>query len=121
MAVAQVTCTVCGSTINKRQTLQVGADRVCRSHPEAVDHKEKIVQEAYAEHARRKERSDKVAAYTRHIRVTARSKGLNIHEAMKVYKEGVPEELRTEVLNKVKSLGPITDTEWEREHGSDAE
>lgn len=116
MAVAQVTCKVCGSTVNKRQTLQVGADRVCRSHDEATAHKDKVMQDMYAKAAADKAFNDKVNIYVGQIRSTAFLKSLHINEAIKQLKDGVPEEYRVVVANRVRALGPMSKREYDEKH-----
>lgn len=113
MAVAQVTCKVCGSTVNKRQTLQVGTDRVCRSHDEAAAYKDKIQSDLYAKAAAEKKFNELVNTYVGHIRHTAYMKSMHINEAVKQLKDGVPEEYRTAVLNRIRALGPLSKQEYD--------
>lgn len=119
MPIAQVTCKVCGSTVNKRQTLQVGTDRVCRTHDEATTYKDKVQSDLYAKAAAEKKHNEKVNTFVGHIRQTAYMKSLHINEAIKQFKDGVPEEYRTAVLNRVKALGAMSKQEFDGKHNED--
>ena len=118
MPVAQVTCSICKSTVNKRQTLQVGFDRVCRTHQEAIDVKQITQQAEAAKRDMQRKVEEEVNRYTRHIRETARMKSMHIKEAIREFGKAVPEEYRTLVTNRVQSLGPISDQEWAKSQGS---
>ena len=112
MAIAQVTCKVCGSTVNKRQTLQVGENRVCRSHNEAVEQKQRLAQEAAVEATKHRELQEKVDGYVRNIRLLARAQKIrNLQDAVKQMEDGIPKEYRVLVRNKVLKLGHLSSEE----------
>lgn len=118
MPIPQVTCGVCKSTVNKRQTIQVNTARVCRSHQEAVDHKRINAEREAEERGKKAAYEELVNTYVTRIRTMAKMKELSLKDAIAQYGPMIPAEpkgLKNEVAKKITDLGPISDGEFEKD------
>lgn len=114
MPIPQVTCGVCKSTVNKRQTIQVNFSRVCRSHQEAVDHKRVTAEREAEERGKKAAYEETVNTFVIRIRMMAKMKELSLKDAIAQFSPMIPaepKELKNEVAKRITDLGPISDDE----------
>jgi hypothetical protein len=107
MPIPQVSCGVCKSTVNKRQTILVGSSRVCRSHQEAVDHKRVTAEREAEERGKKAAYEEQVNTLVSRITTMAKMKELSTKEAIAQFGPMIPaepKELKNEVIKRVMDL-----------------
>ncbi len=124
MGIPMIKCALCGKEVTKRQSLLIEPyGRICRSHPEVEEHKEKLAQEtakirAKAAADKEMEQSLQKAAHTMNvicmtemIRVMAFNANVDVSLAWFALKDRVPESIREDVMKDLISKGSLTESE----------
>lgn len=115
-----ITCAICKSIVNKRQSITVEPfGRICRNHPEAEAHQAKL-----AELTRQAAEDRKAAAlwkqaedglnkimFVEQLRTLAAMKDVPVELTIMAFGHRIPESIREAVIKEVREKGPLTEAE----------
>ena len=119
MPIPTITCTLCGASISKRQSLLIKPyGRICRSHPEVQQHIDKLNQDAKAKATEDKLRDGfqqmEVIAIGGAIRSYAFIYGYSLGFALMAMTFKLSKNMRQKVTEEVNKRGLMTGDEFQQ-------
>lgn len=115
-----ITCAVCKNVVNKRASVLVEPlGRICRNHPEAEAHKEKLAELAKkdaddrASQAKWKQAQDgfNKMMFVEQLRTLAAYKGVPMGLVILAFGHRIPESIRDAVIDEARVKGPLSEEE----------
>ena len=112
MSIPMVTCAICQAQITKRSSLLVEPyGRICRSHSEVEQHKDKLAEIANNKKLAQGMQNISIMMMVENIRALAAVKRVGIELVLLACSRNIPENIRKEVIRQVREKGPMTSKE----------
>ena len=114
-----VTCAICNVEITKRSSLLVEPyGRICRSHPEVEEYKEKLAEIA-AKQAEDKKLQEglknlQVVFLVEQLRMMAFTSGHSLELTLLAFSHRLPQSIRRQVAQQVRKKGPVSPDEFQQ-------